>query len=133
MKYLMMCLTLLFTGACATGFSGNETSVIIDSSPSGQKFSVTNAKGKVVHQGVTPETVMLDTSAGFFEPAQHSLKVGKQAVPLKAEMSAFYFGNVFNLVGFVVDPFTGAMWNLPDVVTVSGKDVDAQFSPDTVK
>jgi hypothetical protein len=133
MKYLMLCFVLLFSGACATSLSTNETSVIIDSVPSGQKFSVTNSEGKIVHKGTTPETVMLDTSAGYFVPAKHELSVNGKKTKLKAEMSAFYFANALNLIGFAIDPFTGCMWNLPDVVTVSNDEAKIYYSADTVK
>ncbi|NQZ57768.1 MAG: hypothetical protein HRT88_09945 [Lentisphaeraceae bacterium] len=133
MKLLMLSFLLLFTGACATGMSSNETSVIIDSQPNGQKFTVTNAAGKIIHAGVTPETVMLDTSAGFFKAAKHRLKLSGKSFELEAKMSIFYYGNVFGFVGFAVDPLTGSMWNLPDSVTVSNGNTSTVYSVDTVK
>ena len=133
MKYLILSLTLLFSGACATGLSSNETSVIITSSPAGKNFSVTNKAGDVVHQGVTPKNFFLNNSADFFEAEAYKFKVGNSTVNVDGKMSAIYYGNVFGLIGFIVDPITGSMWNLPDTVNVSSGKADVKYSIDTLK
>jgi|SaaInlStandDraft_1057018.scaffolds.fasta_scaffold195543_2 hypothetical protein len=132
MKYLILSLALLLSGACATGLSSNETSVIISSTPAGKNFSVTNKAGEVVHQGVTPETVMLNNSADFFEAEAYKLKVGNSTVNVDGKMSAIYYGNIFGLVGFIVDPITGSMWNLPDTVKVTGGKAEVKYTADTL-
>ena len=133
MKQVLLILSVLFLAWCASSLSSSETSVIIDSKPSGQNFTVTNAKGKVVHAGTTPETVMLNNSSDFFKPEVHKLNINGQSVNIEGKMTVIYYGNIFGLVGFIVDPITGAMWNLPDEVMVEGSKLDVKYSPDTLK
>jgi hypothetical protein len=134
-KMLLICaLTLAMMNSCATGFSSSEQSVIIMSKPAGQNFTITNNLGETIHSGSTPETVMLDTSIGFYKPAVHTVKFNNgKSISLEGKMSIFYVGNVFTLLGFVVDPFTGAMWDLPDKVNVSSGSVQKLYPATTMK
>ena len=133
MKFIALAIVSLFLCSCATNMSNSETSVIIDSSPSGKKFTIKNSKGKVVHEGVTPETVMLHNSAGFFEPEVHSISVDGKSSQVIGKMTLFYWGNFFNIIGFVADPITGAMWNLPDEVTIKDGKAMTKYSKDTLE
>ena len=133
MKYLILTVFALCLCSCATSLSSNETSVIIDSIPSGEKFIITNSKGKVVHNGITPETVMLDNSTTFFEPEIHKVSTNGNTVNIEGKMTAIYFGNIFGLIGFIVDPITGNMWNLPDEVIIENDKAKTTYSVDTVQ
>lgn len=115
------CATSLLMCNCATIFGGaSNRDVLVRSNPEGAKVTVTDKKGQLVHQGVTPTTVSLRRSSGFFVPASYKLNFKKkgcpdQTVDLKAEINPWYFGNIVfgGLIGIlIVDPATGAMWTL---------------------
>ena len=117
---------LLFT-SCASIVSKSQCPVAITSNPSGAKFTVKNKAGEPIHQGVTPCTVTLPASAGYFQPANYSLEFTKkgsatQTVEIKAGINGWYFGNIVfgGLIGIViVDPLTGAMWRLDDTANAN--------------
>jgi ABC-type Fe3+-hydroxamate transport system substrate-binding protein len=132
MKPVFLALLLLFTGACASSFSTNETSVIITSNPSGQEVTITDKSGKVIHKGVTPETVMLNNKAENFSPEKHKIVVGRTTVHIHAKLSVIYFFNALNPVGFLVDFWSGSMWNLPDTVHVHSTTGILEYSIDTI-
>ena len=111
---------LALTG-CATIVSESSNPVVINSSPEQASFTVSNKAGVKVHSGQTPQTVMLDTSAGYFAKEHYTIAYQKdgyqaQSAALDAELNGWYWGNLGfgGLLGFlVIDPATGAMWQLP--------------------
>jgi hypothetical protein len=112
---------------CASIFGKSSWPVTLNSNPSGARVVVKNQNDQIVHQGTTPSTATLSSSAGYFKPAHYSVEFSKkgypsQTVPLSASMSGWYIGNVIigGLVGMlVIDPATGAMWKLEDQVTAN--------------
>jgi hypothetical protein len=107
---------------CASIFGKSTWPVTLNSNPSGAKVVVKDHNDQIVHQGVTPSTVTLSSSAGYFRPAHYSLEFSKkgyptQTIPLSASMSGWYMGNILigGLMGMlVIDPATGAMWKLEE-------------------
>lgn len=78
-------------------------------------------------EGRTPATVTLDSSSGFFSGADYRVVFSKdgyhqQTFPLNSSLDGWYVANILfgGLIGlFIVDPATGAMWSLDNVVAVS--------------
>jgi hypothetical protein len=124
---LLACLPLVALTSCATIVSKNSYSVNVTSNPSGSRVVVKDVNGAVVHQGTTPATVKLSSRGGYFKPAKYTFEFSKpghpsQSVPLTAEMSGWYMGNILigGLVGMlVVDPLSGSMWSLPENVNAN--------------
>jgi hypothetical protein len=112
--------SITLTG-CASIVHGVARSVSVASQPSGAKATISKVGSAAsVSVNTTPFTILLDPHAGFFRPQSYRIKFelpGYQPaeVMMHAQMSYWYFGNVIcgGLVGMlVVDPATGAMWNL---------------------
>ncbi|MEM7391401.1 MAG: hypothetical protein AAF492_03555 [Verrucomicrobiota bacterium] len=113
------CVSLL-TG-CASILSKSDYPVSITSSPSGADVKVSNSSGLVVHQDKTPTTAVLPAEAGFFKAETYTMDFSKPGYDdtmriEKATMDPWFLGNII-FGGFVgvllVDPLTGAMWQLP--------------------
>ena len=71
--------------------------------------------------GVTPATITLNSSEGYFQPAKYVVEFNRkgvtQSVPLNASINGWYFANFLfgGIIGLlIVDPATGAMWRLDD-------------------
>ena len=117
----LLCLSLLSTG-CASIVSKSHWPVTVTSNPPGQSVSVRNEEGVVVHSGVTPFTVTLPASNGYFGKMDYTLEGSNGTVALEADLNLWYIGNIVfgGLIGLViVDPLTGAMWHLPGEVSVT--------------
>jgi hypothetical protein len=132
MKRTFTCLTLaggllcLATG-CASIVSGTHQKVTFNSNPPGAKVSIVNGNGETVSEGTTPFTAELRKGKPYFRPGKYNLTFTKEGhaeykQELKSTVNGWYFGNFGfgGLVGLlIVDPLTGAMWTLPEAVTVS--------------
>ena len=120
---LSMCVIFSVVG-CASILSKSQYPVTINSNPSGATVCVKNTKGVVIHKAVTPATIPLKASDGFFNPADYTFEFQKEgylqgSTGLSAGMDPWYIGNIIfgGLIGIViVDPATGAMWKLNDAV-----------------
>ena len=106
---------------CATIFGGaSKKEVKLSSNPPGATVTVRDQKGEVGHKAVTPTSVSLTRSSGYFTAASYNANFVKkgyaqQNVDLKASMNPWYAGNILfgGLIGLIiVDPLTGAMWTL---------------------
>ena len=111
---------VVLTG-CASIVSKSEYPVAITSNPTGADFTVKRANGLPIASGVTPATITLAASDGYFKPAKYTVEFRRkgvlQSVPLTAKVDGWYFGNILfgGLIGLlIVDPATGAMWSLKD-------------------
>ena len=119
-------LSLLMTG-CSSVMGGSSYDVLIDSAPNNAHFFITNRAGQQIESGVTPSTVTLTSSAGFFKGEDYQVVFKKQgyeqnAYRLNTYLDPWYFANIIALSGlgmFIVDPLTGAMFNLDEDVKVS--------------
>ncbi|MDR0544248.1 MAG: hypothetical protein LBG30_02730 [Odoribacteraceae bacterium] len=114
-----ICASFLFSG-CASIVSKASYPVQINSNPAGAKITIVDKRGWEVYSGVTPTSVKLKASAGFFSKAEYRIKFSKtgyadKTVTINAEIDGWYFGNILlgGLFGMlIIDPATGAMWKI---------------------
>lgn len=110
--------------ACCSIVSKSSYPVTISSNPSGANFTLKKANGLAMASGVTPATVTLSSSFGYFQPAKYVVEFTRkgvtQTVPFNASINGWYFANLISwgiIAGMlIVDPATGAMWKLDDSV-----------------
>jgi hypothetical protein len=121
-RILTLALCVAITG-CASIVSKSDKLVTITSNPIGANFVVKKANGLSMTSGVTPATITLGASDGYFKPAKYVVEYTRkgvtQSVPLSATINGWYAGNILfgGLIGLlIVDPATGAMWKLNDTV-----------------
>jgi hypothetical protein len=112
---------------CASIVSKSSYPVTINSNPQGLSFVVTDVKtNSVISTGKSPQQVTLKASAGYFKPATYRIDVKKgsrvtASQEITATLDGWFFGNILlgGLIGMlIVDPLTGAMYKLPNEVTV---------------
>ena len=116
--------TLLCLTGCASIVGQATQKVDVTSQPDGVTVTVMDAKGETVAAGTTPAKLRLKAGAGYFKAADYTVRFTKagctpQEVKIKRGLNGWYFGNIVfgGLIGMlVVDPLTGAMWNLEDTV-----------------
>ncbi|MCP4180553.1 MAG: hypothetical protein GY756_22550 [bacterium] len=112
----------LFSGCC-TSLSKSEYNMDMLSKKPGVGFKITNRDGTFVHQGTTPEYVVLPAQSKYFTGEVYKIKAddGNERT-ITATISPIYWGNVLGFVGFFVDGITGAMWALPNKVNLDTKE-----------
>lgn len=133
-------LAATLTSGCSTIVSKSDYSVAINSQPEGAEFLITNQKGENIHQGMTPEKVTLKASSGYFKNETYHITLKKagyaeHTYTLKSRIDGWYFGNILfgGLVGMlIIDPATGAMYNLPDRVDVPLNEKVSDQQPDRI-
>jgi hypothetical protein len=109
---------------CATSMSRSEYAVDVITNQPNARFMVYNRAGSYVHQGVTPEIVVLKAQSEFFTREKYTFKtvVDKKETTIKdkliATISPIYWFNFVNMFGYAVDGFTGAMFALPDTINL---------------
>lgn len=114
----------LCTG-CASIICGSEKTINVTSSPVESEFSIINRKGNIIAKGVTPTNVTLKRGDGWFRAGDYTIKLSKAGyketiVPIKQDLETGWYG-LGNLVfggpigWIIVDPLTGAMYNIKDV------------------
>lgn len=127
MKIFRFALVLIFgslLAGCASIASKSDYNVVFRSVPDGAKVTVKNDKGRIVHSGATPTRAKLSASAGYFTPAQYYVDYEKTGyIPEKKALSAnidpWYIGNIgfgWFIGWLIVDPATGSMWQLDELV-----------------
>lgn len=109
--------------ACCSIVSKSTYPVTISSNPPGANFTLKKVNGLAMATGVTPATITLNSSSGYFQPAKYVIEFSRkgvtQTVPINATINGWYFANLLfgGLIGLlIVDPATGAMWRLDDNV-----------------
>ncbi len=120
--YVLVLIGTCLLSGCASIVGGNSYAVTLTSSPDAAQFVITNRNGRVIHTGTTPSTVPLASSTGYFKSASYQVVFTKDGfeqsvVDLEGSVNQWYFGNLFlaSVVGLlIVDPITGAMWELPE-------------------
>lgn len=129
---LLFLATALFTvtGCAATWFGSPSHSVRIDSNPPNVNYTITDENGDELRRGTTPDSVVLRTSPRFFERARYYVSYDApgykpRTEKLTARVSNWYWADVAMIAygvglfgAFVVDPFTGSMYTLPDQIGV---------------
>jgi hypothetical protein len=116
----------MLTGCASILGGGGSQPVEITSQPSGAQIQIRDSAGKEVQTAMTPCRVTLDRGKGFFQAASYTVHgtsngLPDREVPIKPGLNPWYLGNfVFGgIPGFlIVDPLTGAMWNLPTEVKI---------------
>lgn len=90
--------TIALSTGCATIVSNSKYNVNIQSTPTGASFEIKNRAGEVVHQGTTPQSVVLKAGAGYFKGEKYQLtfttpstKVGKKVIPGKKTNLCFRY------------------------------------------
>jgi hypothetical protein len=114
---------------CASIVGDTSQNIGISSEPKSASVVITNEDGRSVFEGTTPATVNLDKGDGYFSGQSYMIRISKkgyesQTIPVTAQPNGWYIAGNFvfgGLIGwFIVDPATGAMWNLtPDEITAS--------------
>lgn len=112
--------SLLLSG-CASIFTEQVYPVQVTSSPSGASVEIKDEDGNIVYNGVTPSTVKLDSSAGYFDGQTYTLTFRKdgyadETTVIDSGVEGWYWANI--LIGgvlgmLIIDPATGAMFDLP--------------------
>jgi hypothetical protein len=119
---------LLYSLGCASLISKSEYPVNISSDPDGAEITITDEAGRVIHTGVTPETVTLKTKRGYFKGKNYTVTFNKSgydshsAVVVRKADGWYIFGNLAfgGLLGWlIIDPATGAMWKLEPEVSAT--------------
>jgi hypothetical protein len=119
-------LSLLCLTSCARIASKNVYPVTIDSTPSGAAFTIKNQAGIEVGSGITPRQVTLKTNVGYFDAETYAVSFNKEGdkygpFVLDTSLDNWYWGNFLagGVIGLlIVDPLTGAMWELPEKFSV---------------
>jgi hypothetical protein len=128
MRILVAACAAMMLAACSTIINGSTQEVAINSDPADASIRITNLHGDVVYEGKTPATVLLKRGNGYFAGAEYKVeftKPGYKTATARIDHELgrgwYLFGNVgFGfLIGWVViDPVSGAMWNLtPETYT----------------
>ncbi len=124
---------------CATIMKGGDQKMAFRGDPSGARISVFDSRGTLVTDGKTPVTLPLKKGDGYFQAARYKVVFeapgyAKKEIWLSGSLEAGWYiaGNlvVGGLIGWlIVDPITGAMWNLgPEAV---GANLDPLVSSTT--
>lgn len=131
-RLILAVLAAFVLSGCASIVSKSEYAVAINSRPDQANFTITNRAGQQVHSGVTPASITLKSSSGYFRSETYTITFEKQGYAahsyvLNSGIDGWYFGNILlgGIIGMlIVDPITGAMYSLADRV-------DVALSPET--
>ncbi|ASM40658.1 hypothetical protein CSPB12327_02170 [Campylobacter sp. RM12327] len=112
----------IFSGCASIIKGGNPEVFSLNSKPSNADVTITDIKKNVVVvEEKTPFTISLSKSNGYFSKANYLVKVSKDGYKIKeftieSKANGWYIGGnlVFgSIIGWlIVDPLTGAMYNL---------------------
>ncbi|MFC2974570.1 hypothetical protein ACFOJE_20450 [Azotobacter bryophylli] len=125
-RLLFATAVITLTG-CASIVSDSKYQVEISSNPTGAKFEIANEDGEIVNRGVTPDHIMLDAGAGYFDGETYRIIYRKdgyeqKSTLLDSKVDGWYWGNLGfgGIIGMLfVDPLTGAMYKLPRAAHVN--------------
>ncbi|WP_330114102.1 hypothetical protein SA496_15655 [Pseudomonas sp. JS3066] len=122
----------LMTTGCASIFSEDTYPVHVTSSPAGATIEIRDEDDNVVYNGTTPAVVKLSSSAGYFDGEQYTVKYSKpgysdEVFVVDSGIEGWYWGNLLvgGLLGMlIIDPATGAMYDLPTKAGATMKPLD---------
>lgn len=131
-------LSVLILSGCSSIVSKSEYAVAINSNPENADFIVTNRAGEKVHSGITPTSVTLKSSAGFFKGETYTIVVEKdgyspKTFTLSSKVDGWYWGNILigGVIGMlIVDPVTGSMYSLPAQANIPLEVNSASLNPE---
>jgi hypothetical protein len=117
---VVTCGAAAFMSGCATIVHSGPRAIPVASTPPGAKVSIYDRDNKLVLTNTTPFVAQLDTKYSYFKAQSYRLVFempghSSAEVRLDSTVSGWYWANfVFGgLLGMlVVDPLTGAMYNL---------------------
>lgn len=123
---IIMVFCFLLTG-CASIISKSQYPVTINSFPDDATIVIKDENSKQIYKGKTPTTVTLVSGESYFHGKSYAVEFSKpgyetQTAYVKSSMDGWYIGNLLfgGLIGFlIVDPMTGAMYKLPQDLTIS--------------
>lgn len=126
-KAVSVLILTLIVCSCSSIVSKSEYAVAINSAPDSATFKITNRNGFAIQSGVTPSTITLKASSGYFKGETYTIELSKEGFQpktytLNSSVDGWYFGNIIfgGLLGMlVIDPATGAMYKLPSEVMIS--------------
>lgn len=78
MRIAIALAALVGLSGCASIVSGRDTPVPIATTPDGAAFTVVDENGTVTHKGVTPASVTLPRSGGFFNGRDYVISFEKE-------------------------------------------------------
>ncbi|MCB0324528.1 MAG: PEGA domain-containing protein [Bdellovibrionales bacterium] len=125
---VISCIALLATSACASIVSDKNYQLTLDSVPSGANVEVVNEDGVTEFRGTTPTTCSLRAGKAYFDKQSYTVKMTKEGhepyqQQVNSSIDGWYWGNLIagGVIGFfIVDPLTGAMFELDEkAVTAS--------------
>lgn len=122
-RLFMVLIVCVLLPGCASLVSNSAWPVFIDNSTGPANFVIKNRNNVEISRGKTPAIIILESGAGYFENANyivHFSKPGyrKQGYRLVSNLNGWYWGNFANMIGFLIDPATGAMWRLPEQLII---------------
>lgn len=129
-KFSPLLAVAVLCSGCASIFSGTTQDVSIRTTP-GARYSISNSNGSQIASGESAGTVQLQRGVGYFSPHAYKAKISKEGyqtkiVDITPSINPWYFANILlgGAVGMViVDPLTGAMFNLNPSM------IDAELDP----
>jgi hypothetical protein len=106
-----------FLTGCASVMCGSQQDISVDSRPRGADVLVYDSNCEVIYRSTTPCVTTLKRKNGDSKKGTYVVVVNKEGydsvqVPLIAHVNSAYYLNLITVVGFLVDPITGAMWGL---------------------
>ncbi|MGQ7956478.1 hypothetical protein ACUTAF_01945 [Pseudomonas sp. SP16.1] len=112
---------VVLLSGCASIFSEQTYPVQITSEPPRASIEIRDEDGNVVYNGSTPATVKLASSAGYFDGERYTVTFRKpgfddEQFVIDSGVDGWYWGNILlgGVLGMlIIDPATGAMFNLP--------------------
>lgn len=130
MRYKTIILLFLVTllSSCASIIKSSTQDVTVSSNPNDAQVRIMDRKNIEVWNSTTPTSVELDRGDGYFRGQKYTVEISKEGyqtstVTISSGVNGWYIGgNILfgGLIGWlIVDPLTGAMWNLkPDSISV---------------
>jgi len=117
---LLLIVVITVFSSCASIVSRSSWPLNVNTTPGGAKVEITDRKGVVVFNGISPAFMTLKSGDGFFVKQSYTVKLtmdgyAERIVPVNCTLNGWYVGNVFigGLLGMlIVDPATGAMYRL---------------------
>lgn len=124
-KAIIITAVALTSTGCASIISESRYPVTILSNPPGATYKVVSQDGFLVQSGQTPDQVMLDAGAGYFDGEEYIVMYSKKGYtptnqPWSSQLDGWYWGNIVfgGVIGMlIVDPATGAMFKLPEGIS----------------
>ncbi|MBL8966502.1 MAG: hypothetical protein JNG85_05780 [Spirochaetaceae bacterium] len=140
LPFLALLVGILPAIGCATIMRGSDQKIAFQSDPTGAAITVYDEDGMLIANGTTPITIPLKKGGGYFQAAKYRVVFeapgrANKEIWLSGDLEGGWYiaGNLL-LGGFlgwlVVDPLTGAMWNLKPSTLNARLDKAVSTAPD---